>query len=279
MFWLLEVKINKNEMQHYINIKELFTITDRDVRLLEEVIKYIPRYANNYYLLSENEKKIVIKNFVYGFLQPNWRYRRLQEKKGGNATSSEVSGILLKVKEFFMFLHRFILRGVNADHQNAKNKLEKILATVTKEVRRETDPQLKSLDSKKELLTRYFNAVYTNLMTNLNNAIETEKHKKRNFIARKIYEFINSVLMAYGHETVTDEYGRTKLEYSSTLKRIQGLGILVGIVIGVGALLLFLLTKIPIIGRLFGFFLRILTAPLRILWNGLGFILRKLRVI
>lgn len=74
------------------------------------------------------------------------------------------------------------------------------------------------------------------------------------------------------------------LYYNAVIKRfgegtLSSAAILIGTVVGVLLLLLYLLGKTPVVGKLFAFLFKVLSAPFRILWRALGFVLRKLKLI
>lgn len=251
-----------------------------DVFLLEEIIKYLPQYEKVFEKINLEGRRKILESVIYGSLVPIWNNKIILEQNAANLGSGRT---MVRIRNFLLSMHNFILKGTGTDLQKARLELKDVFRNINRDIKLQVASgelkDLRSLEAKKQILFRYFNVTYNSLLQNYSKMMEDPKFQNKNFIMRNIHRFIYGILYNYGYENITDETGKPKLGYSNTLKRMSAVGILIGIILGVGFLLLFLMTKIPIVGRLFKFLLKILTAPIRILWNGLGFILRKLKVI
>lgn len=258
-------------------------LTEKDVLELEEIIKYLPRYNLIYKNLSFQAKKQILEAVIYGKIEPRWSLRFFEQNANAMDAERTLGNFVYKVKQILIWLQNIILKGTAIDtkkvEEETKNLLNDVVVQFAKDAREGKVPNLTGLEAKRQILMRYFNVTYNNLMKQISSFKESERYKQKFFLIRWIYGYLNMILEGFGYEVATNEKGETVRVYSSTGKRLHAFAIFIGTLLGVGFLLLFLMTKLPIVGKLFNFFLKILSAPLRIIWNALGFILRKLRVI
>ena len=285
--------------------KDWITLSYGEVLLLEELIVFLPNVNSlePLYEWSYRKKKAVLESIINGggvALQlADYKLSLLMEQT--QSSTPELSGLLKKLQTVFAYMWNFISGKLAKENPvvTVEKAKQEFVSTITKLVQVNPSEKLGMIqilksDKAKSVFNELFNKIWgslTNILKRFYNSENYQKYKSfvesiksqipkdvkdvNKYIAEKVKEAglkIDKKAALFGrlYEWVTSE---------NVLKSLSAkLGIL-GAAIGLLFLLLHLLGKIPVVGKLFRLVLKVLTFPLRIIWKVVFFVARKLKIV